>query len=47
MKLNKIQRLACLAITGVMGMTPTAAMGILLGLLPLLVTTEVEAQAAI
>jgi hypothetical protein len=35
MELNKLQRLACLAIMGAMKTTPTAAMEILLGLLPL------------
>jgi hypothetical protein len=40
-------RLACLAITGAMKTTPTAAMEVLLGLRPLRVMTEVEAQAGI
>ena len=35
MKLNKLQRLACLAIMGAMKTTPTAAMEVLLGFLPL------------
>jgi hypothetical protein len=43
-QLSKIQRLACLAITGVMKTTPTAAMGVLLGLPPLHVMIEVEAN---
>jgi len=34
-ELSKVQRLACLAITGVMKMTPTAAMEVLLDLPPL------------
>jgi hypothetical protein len=46
-ELSKIQRLACLAITGEMKMTPTAAMEVLLGLPPLHVMTEAEAQAGI
>jgi hypothetical protein len=47
MELNKLQRLTCLAITGAMGTTPTAAMEVLLGLSPLLVIIEAEAQAVI
>jgi hypothetical protein len=47
MELNKIQRSDCLAITGVMRMTPTAAMEVVLGLPPMHVITEPEAQAAI
>jgi hypothetical protein len=39
-ELSKIQRLACLAITGVMKTTPTAAMEVLLGLPPLHVMIE-------
>jgi hypothetical protein len=46
-ELSKIQRLACLAITGAMKMTPTTAMEVLLGLPPLHVMTEAEAQAGI
>ena len=46
MELIKLQRLACLAIT-VIKTTPTAAMEVLLGLLPLHVITETEAQAGI
>jgi len=47
MELNKIQRLACLAITGAMRMIPTAPVVVLLGFLPLHVLPEVEAQAGI
>jgi hypothetical protein len=47
MELNKLQRLARLAITGAMRTTPTAALEVLLGLLPLHVIIEAEAQAAI
>jgi len=47
MELNKLQRLACLAITGTMRTTQTAAMEVLLGLPPLHVIIEVEAKAAI
>jgi hypothetical protein len=46
-ELSKTQRLGCLAITEVMKMAPTAAMDILLGLPPLHVMIEVEAQAGI
>jgi hypothetical protein len=46
-ELSKIQRSACLAITGAMKMTPTAAMGVLLGLPPLHVMIEAEAQSGI
>jgi hypothetical protein len=46
-ELSKIQRLACLAITGAMKTTPTAAMEVLLGLPPLRVKIEAEAQAGI
>ena len=38
-ELSKLQRLACLAITGAIQMTPTAAMEVLLGL-PLLHVTN-------
>ena len=44
-ELSDLQRLACLATTGVMKMTPTAAMEALLGLFPLHVMIKVEAQA--
>jgi hypothetical protein len=47
MEFNKLQRIACLAITGVMTTTPAAAMEVLLGPSPLHVTIEVEAQAGI
>jgi hypothetical protein len=47
MEFNKLQRLACLAITGTMKTTPTAAMEVLLGLPPLHVVIEAEAQAGI
>jgi hypothetical protein len=43
---SKLQRLACLVKTGVIKMTPQAAMEVLLGLLPLHVTEE-EAQVRI
>jgi hypothetical protein len=42
-EISKIERLACLAITGVMKTSPTAAMEVLLGLPPLHVTIEVDA----
>jgi hypothetical protein len=47
MEFSKLQRLAYLAIHGVMKKTPTAAMEVLPGLPPLHVITEVEVQAAI
>jgi hypothetical protein len=43
-ELSKLQRLACLAITGAIHMTPTAGMEVLLGLQPLHVATEAGAQ---
>jgi hypothetical protein len=46
-KLSKIQRLACLTITGAMKTTPTAAMQVLLGLPPVHVMLVAEAQAGI
>jgi hypothetical protein len=46
-ELSKIQRLACLAITGAMKTTSKAALEVLLGLPPLHVMIEVEAQARI
>jgi hypothetical protein len=46
-ELNKLQRLACLDITGAMKTTPRAAMEVLLGLPPLHVVIEVEAQTGI
>jgi len=47
MGLNKLQRADCLAITGVMRMTPTAEMEVVLGLPPIHAITEPEAQAEI
>jgi hypothetical protein len=44
-ELSDLQRLACLATTGAMKMTPTAAMEALLGLLLLHVMIKVETQA--
>jgi hypothetical protein len=44
MENSKLQRLACLAVTGVTKMIPTAAMEVLLWLTPLHVMIEVEAQ---
>jgi hypothetical protein len=46
-KLNKLQRLACIAIAWAMKTTPTAAMEVLLGLPPLHVVIEAESQAGI
>jgi hypothetical protein len=46
MELNKLQRSDCLAITGVMTMTPTAAMEVVLGFPPMHVITEPKAHAA-
>jgi hypothetical protein len=46
MELNKLHRLACLAITGTR-MFPTTAVVVILGFLPLHVVPEVEAQAGI
>ena len=43
----KIQKLACLAITGAMKMTPRAAMEVLLGLPALHVMIEAEAQTGV
>ena len=45
-KLNGLQRQACLAITGAICSTPTAAMEALLGLLPLHIVLEREARWA-
>jgi hypothetical protein len=42
---SKLQKLACLVITGAMKMNPTAAMDVLLGLLSLHVMIEREIQA--
>jgi len=47
MELSVLQELAYLAVTGVMKMTPTAAMEFLLGLPFLHVMTEAEIQARI
>ena len=47
MELNKLHILVCLAITGAMRTTPTAATKVLMGLLPLHLINEVEAQIAI
>ncbi|XP_048004470.1 uncharacterized protein LOC125240570 isoform X2 [Leguminivora glycinivorella] len=44
-KLNKTQRLACVATTGCMRTTPTAALEIMLGLLPLHIYIQKEAAA--
>jgi hypothetical protein len=46
-KLSKLQRLACLGITGAMKTAPTAAIEVLLGLPPLHLAMEAEAQAGI
>lgn len=46
-EVNKLERLTRPTITGAMTMTPTAAMEVLLGLPPLHVMIEVEAQARI
>jgi hypothetical protein len=43
-ELSKLQRMACLGITGVMRTAPTAAMEVLLGLPPLHLYVEVEAK---
>ena len=47
MELSRLQRLACLATTGAVRTTPTATLEVLLGLPPLHVMTEAEAQAGI
>ena len=44
--LNKVQRMACLGITGAMKTCPTAAMEALLGLTPLHLHIKKEAAAA-
>jgi len=46
-KLSKLQRLACLGITGAIRMAPTAAIEVLLGLPPLHLKMEAEAQVGI
>jgi Reverse transcriptase (RNA-dependent DNA polymerase). len=45
-KLNRIQRLACLGITGAMASTPTAALEVMLNLPPLHIVVEREARLA-
>jgi hypothetical protein len=45
-KLSKVQRLACLGITGVIHTTPTGAMEALVGLLPLDLVIQREARSA-
>jgi hypothetical protein len=47
MELNKLQRLACQAMKGEKKTTPTAAMEVLLGIPPLHVVIEAQAQAGI
>jgi hypothetical protein len=47
MELNELQRSDCLALTGVMRMTPTAAMKVVLGLPLMHVITEPGAWAVI
>jgi hypothetical protein len=44
-KLSKVQRLACLGITGVFRTTPTGAMDALVGLLPLDLLIQGEARS--
>jgi len=46
-QLGRIQRMACLAITGAMKSTPTAAMEILLNLTPLDLVIQAEARMAL
>jgi len=46
-QLGKIQRMTCLAITGSMKSTPTAAMEILLNLYPLDLAIQAEARMAL
>jgi hypothetical protein len=46
-ELRKLQRLACLDITGAIRTSPTAALEILLGLPPLHLQLEAEAMAGI
>lgn len=45
-QLEKLQRLACMAITGAMRTTPTAALEVMLGLPPLHLTVQQEAALA-
>jgi len=47
MELSKLQRLACMTITGAMRIAPAAAITVLLGLPPLHEMTELETQAGI
>jgi hypothetical protein len=47
MERNKLEIIACLALTGAMTMTPTAAIEVLLGLPPLHVIIEADAQTGI
>jgi hypothetical protein len=46
-QLGRMQRMACLAITGAMKSTPTAAMEVLLNLTPLDVLITAEARMAL
>jgi hypothetical protein len=46
-ELSKLQTMACLGITGAMITAPTAAMEVLLGLLPLHLQLEAEAKTGI
>jgi hypothetical protein len=46
-ELSKLQRMACLGITGAIRTAPTAAIEVLLGLSPLHLQLEVEARAGI
>jgi hypothetical protein len=46
-QLGRIQRMACLAITGAMKSTPTAAMEVLLNLTPLHLLIMAEARMAL
>jgi hypothetical protein len=47
MEFNQLQRLPCLAITGMMRMTPPAAVEVLLALPPLHAIIKAEAQAGV
>jgi hypothetical protein len=47
MELNELQSLACLAVTGAVKITPTAAMEVIMGLLPVHMIIKVQAQAGI
>jgi len=46
-RLNRIQRCACLGITGAIGTTPTGAMKAITGLLPLDLVIQCEARSAV